>query len=344
LSAVLLLMAAVLTYQTTHQAERREARKPVPVEQWSKEYVQQLRGCWQDFLQVDLAESTHRAYGWHVRQYRKYCKAAGVREVPDAEMLGQFVVGRAQHGYALSTIEQGVYAVSRWALDLGVEGLAAELEVRRAMKVAAKLAVPSGQQKLPLDRRDLAAVADMLQKRGSWDFLGARDRALFLVGWSGMFRSSELVGISWEDVRERPKGLLLFMPRSKTDQAGEGAWVFIARCAQEKMCPVRAVQRLRRFACRDRDGQPVGAVFTAWEGEPEALAKGTVGVRLRKALEEIGMKRWDLYAAHWGNLGGESWSVGAASDGHGPLEVGCGARIPVPHSERDVESVCASAA
>jgi integrase len=190
-----------------------------------------------------------------------------------------------------------------------VEGLAAALEVRRAMQVAAKLAVPSGQRKLPLDRRDLATVVDMLQKRGSRDFLGVRDRALFLVGWSGMFRSSELVGISWEDVRERPKGLLLFVPRSKTDQAGEGAWVFIARCAQEKMCPVRAVQRLRRFACRGSDGQPVGVVFTAWEGEPEALAKGTVGVRLRKALEEIGMQRWDLYAAHSLCRGGATWAV-----------------------------------
>jgi hypothetical protein len=95
----------VLTYQAKHQAERRAARKPVPVEQWSAEYVQQVRGRWHDFLQLDLAASTHRSYGWHVQKYHKFCRAAGVAELPDAEVLGQFVVGRAQHGYALSTIE-----------------------------------------------------------------------------------------------------------------------------------------------------------------------------------------------------------------------------------------------
>jgi hypothetical protein len=104
-SAVLLLLSAVLMYQATHQAERRAARKPVPVEQWSQEYVKQLRGSWHDFLQLDLAESTHMSYGWHVPQYCTFCRAAGVTEVPVAQVLGQFVVGRAQHGYALSTIE-----------------------------------------------------------------------------------------------------------------------------------------------------------------------------------------------------------------------------------------------
>jgi hypothetical protein len=114
----------------------------------------------------------------------------GVPEMPTAQLLAQFVVGRAQHGYARSTIEQGVYAVSRWALDLGVEGLAAELVVRRAMKVAAKLAVPLVEQKLPLDRGDLRKVVSRLQQRGDEDFIGVRD----LSWWGGPACSGPL---SW---------------------------------------------------------------------------------------------------------------------------------------------------
>jgi site-specific recombinase XerC len=73
--------------------------------------------------------------------------------------------------------------------------------VRRALKVAAKLAVPKGKQKLPLDRRDLRRVVYALTGRGSVDFQGVRDRALFLLGWVGMFRSSELVSsVTWRDV------------------------------------------------------------------------------------------------------------------------------------------------
>ncbi|WIA31088.1 hypothetical protein OEZ86_001115 [Tetradesmus obliquus] len=278
-------LRAVLTYQARYQAQRRAARKPVPVEAWPAGFVLELREKWQDILQLDLAQSTHRSYGWHVRQYRQFCVAAGAPQQPDAQVLAQFVVGRAQHGYAVSTIEQGVYAVARWALDVGQEGLASDLVVRRAMKVAAKLAVPAGRQKLPLDRRELRAVVSSLQARGRRDFIGVRDAALFLLGWTGMFRSSILVGIDWEDLRpiQQKGGVLIYVPRSKTDQAGEGAWVFIACCEEEAMCPVQALWRLRRLAVQHERGDPVGPVFTAREGKQQRLRKTTVGVRLRKA-------------------------------------------------------------
>jgi integrase len=244
-----------------------------------------------------------------MRQFEKFCEVAGIQLQPDATALAQFVVGRAQHGYALSTIEQGVYAVSRWAQGKGVEGLAAALVVRQAMKVAAKLAVPAGRQKLPLDRQDLPAAVRVLQKQGARDFVGVRDRALFLVGWAGMFRSSELVGISWEDVREYRQGLLLYVPRSKTDQAREGAWVLIAICEQQEMCPVQAVRRLRGFARKGRDGQVTGPVFTSWPRGEEALSKGTVGIRLQKVLEKAGVDNWQQYAAHSLRRGGATWAV-----------------------------------
>eukprot|EP00882_Tetradesmus_deserticola_P008231 GHRQ01008676.1.p1 GENE.GHRQ01008676.1~~GHRQ01008676.1.p1 ORF type:complete len:348 (-),score=64.88 GHRQ01008676.1:210-1253(-) len=304
-------LSAVLTYQARYQAERHAARKPVPVEAWSEDYVLKLRGSWQDFLRLDLAQSTDRSYNWHVSQYLKFCAAAGVPATPDALVLAQFVVGRAQHGYAVSTIELGVYAVARWVLDAGMEGLASELVVRRALKVAAKLAVPTGKQKLPLDRQDLRLVVAALRERGRQDFVGVRDAALFLLGWTGMFRSSELVGIDWDVVRPIPQrgGVLLYVPYSKTDQAGVGAWVFIACCEDEEMCPVQALWRLRRLAVKDAQGSPIGPVFTAWEGKQRRLAKTTVGVRLQKALQSVGVQNWDLYAAHSLRRGGATWAV-----------------------------------
>lgn len=282
----------------------------MPVEAWASEYVQQLRGDWQQFLRKDLEESTHRAYSWHERQYLQFCAVAGVEVVPDAEVLAQFVVGRAQHGYAISTIEQGVYAVARWALERGVEGLASQLVVRRALKVAAKLAVPGG-QKLPLDRRDLRAVVAVLRQQGQQHFIAVRDAALFLLGWAGMFRSSELVGIDWDDLRAvGQRGVLIFVPRSKTDQAGEGAWVFISACdAEEQMCPVRALLRLRQLAPRDVQGEPVGPVFRALPDRPRRLSKGTVGIRLHKWLKQAQVQDFDLYAAHSLRRGGATWAV-----------------------------------
>jgi len=186
--------------------QQRSSRQPVPVSRWDRSYADRLEADWDRLLQLDLASSTHKTYTYHQEQYRTFCSLMGRRERPEAHTLAQFVIGRAQHGYALSTIEQGVYAVQRWGADLGIEQLAANSEVQRALKVAARLAVPTGRQKLPLDRRDLRLAVYELASRGQQDYVSVRDRAMLLLGWSGMFRSSELVGIDWEHVPSASQG------------------------------------------------------------------------------------------------------------------------------------------
>eukprot|EP00775_Hariotina_reticulata_P001773 gene1773-biopygen3211 len=255
---------------------------------------------------MDLATNTHKAYDVHQRQYRDFCERMKRPAIPEPHTLAQFVVGRAMNGYALSTIEQGVYAVARWGADLGKEHLSSDFEVRRALKVAAKTAVPKGHQKLPLDRRDLRRVVYHLVGAARDGFVHVRDRALFLLGWAGMFRSSELVGLKWCDVSFTPSaGALLHISRSKTDQGGRGALVFIAPCTHEVlMCPVAALKRLRGLV-----GTSDGPVFTSRAGQPDALAKTTVAIRLRKALQAVGVSDWDLYAAHSLRRGGATWAV-----------------------------------
>lgn len=304
-------VAAVLNRHAVLQQARRGNQRPVPVQEWGRGYMAQLQENWRDYLQMDLANSTHRAYDYHQRQFKEFCRLAELPVKPAPRALAQFVIGRAEHGYALSTIEQGVYAVARWALDLGIENLATDLEVKRAMKVASKLAVPVGRQKLPLDRRDLRRVVDYLAQSGSQDFIGVQDRALFLLGWAGMFRSSELVSIQWADLyftKSKP-GVMVHVPRSKTDQTGEGAWVFVAGCAAEQaMCPVKALQRLQQLYVTSGSGA-VGPVFKGLLHSTKALSKTTVGTRLRKSMEQVGIEDWQLYAAHSLRRGGATWAV-----------------------------------
>ena len=82
------------------------------------------------------------------------------------------------------------------------------------------------------------------------DLAGLRDGALFLVGLAGAFRRSELVGIDREHLRFDAKGVIVRIPRSKTDQTGEGADVALPRTGGET-CPVRALEEwLRRAKIR----------------------------------------------------------------------------------------------
>ena len=101
------------------------------------------------------------------------------------------------------------------------------------------------------------------------DLAGLRDRALFLVGLAGAFRRSELVGIDVSHLRFEAASVIVRIPRSKTDQAGEGADVALPRMRGEETCPVRALEDwLRRGKIRR------GAVFR------RITAAGTIEGRL----------------------------------------------------------------
>jgi len=70
-----------------------------------------------------------------------------------------------------------------------------------------------------------ALTADLVAKavrKIPTDVLGLRDRALLLLGFAGAFRRSELVALDVADIERHPKGLIVHLRRSKTDQAGEG--------------------------------------------------------------------------------------------------------------------------
>lgn len=71
---------------------------------------------------------------------------------------------------------------------------------------------------------------------------GARDRALLLVGFAGAFRRSELVQLRFEDLRFTDEGLVVTIPRSKTDPEGEGQTVGIPHGSHPETCPVRALR------------------------------------------------------------------------------------------------------
>jgi integrase len=71
---------------------------------------------------------------------------------------------------------------------------------------------------------------------------GLRDRALFLLGFAGAMRRSELVGLDLSHVTWTADGLKLLIERSKTDAEGAGAEIAIPCGRSEETCPVLALQ------------------------------------------------------------------------------------------------------
>jgi integrase len=72
--------------------------------------------------------------------------------------------------------------------------------------------------------------------------IGARDRALILLGFAGAFRRSELVALDIVDRAFDGDGLTVILRRSKVDQEGGGRKIGIPFGANPETCPVRTVQ------------------------------------------------------------------------------------------------------
>lgn len=106
------------------------------------------------------------------------------------------------------------------------------------------------------------------------DTAGLRDRALFLVGFAGALRRSELVAIDHGHLRFEAGHVTIHIPRSKSDQERKGADIALPRRRDEAgavsaTCPVQALERwLARGKIRR------GAVFRS------VTAGGRLGDRL----------------------------------------------------------------
>ncbi|GGG05872.1 MULTISPECIES: site-specific integrase [Cysteiniphilum] len=73
--------------------------------------------------------------------------------------------------------------------------------------------------------------------------INLRDKAIFLLGFSGGFRSAELLSLMINDIAFKPQGLILTIRRSKTDQEGRGHTLAIPFNRKDKLyCPVIALK------------------------------------------------------------------------------------------------------
>lgn len=88
----------------------------------------------------------------------------------------------------------------------------------------------------PLLRDDLLMVLDAMGNR----LKDVRDQALLLIGFAGGLRRSELVGLDVADIEHVRQGIILHLPRSKTDQEGNGQKIGIPH-GRTRWCPVSAL-------------------------------------------------------------------------------------------------------
>ena len=231
------------------------------------------------------AASTLRAYRADLANFRAWCMTHGLQPMPAApETVGAYLAA-AGLGYALSTLRRRVAAIAR-AHRIAKQPLdTRHPAIRETLRGIARTHGQPARRSAALTTRE---IRRLVQACGA-DLAGARDRALFLLGFAGALRRSELVGLDVEHATPTAEGLRLLIVRSKTDKAGEGAEIGIPRGRSPETCPVAALAAW--LAAAELKAGPIFRKVTRWGAvEPARLHPDAVRQILRRRAAQAGVK------------------------------------------------------
>ncbi len=253
-----------------------------------------LAGRTRDFLAAAKAESTRRAYRSDWSHFDTWCRAHGLASLPATPGTVALYITDLASSHRPGTIRRRLTVIGRAHLAAGYASPAGMREalVGETLKGIRRTLGTAQAGKRPLLTEQLRAMIAALPE----NLQGMRDRALLLAGFAGGFRRSELAALEVEHVRLEKDGLVITLPRSKTDQEGQGRAVAIPYGSHPQTCPVRAYR-----AWMEAAGIQRGAIFREIDRHgrvhERGLHKDSVGGIVKRAAARIGLKAAD-YAGH----------------------------------------------
>ena len=211
------------------------------------------------YVAAARAANTLRGYRSDWREFAAWAGAHGAEVLPaTAATISGYLTELARHGAKVGTMTRRLSGI-RFAHRL--RNLPDPTEHARVGAVSEGIRRTHGappEQAAPLMPPELFDVLDACPHARTWrtpgrapepDLAGARDRALLLVGFVAALRRSELAALIVDRIAEHPNGLVLTVPRSKTNPTGEQVeLVVLPRAGNPTPCPVTALRRWEQLA------------------------------------------------------------------------------------------------
>lgn len=185
------------------------------------------------------SDATKIAYARDFIQFEQWCLEMDADCLPaDPGTLATYLVYMNETGKAPSTIRRAMTSI-RQAHRLAGETTPINDAVREVEKGIRRERGIAQNKAKPLLLEQLEIVLSRIPS----DFIGIRDKAIILIGFLGAFRRSEIVSIDLEHIEEVPQGIVITLPRSKTDQEGEGRLIPIPWVHDTSLCAVTALRK-----------------------------------------------------------------------------------------------------
>lgn len=272
------------TQHPAHVPALSRGRVPAPVlPSVLADRVTALRGA-------SKAENTRRAYLSDWRAWESWCLAHDLDPMPAHPATVCAYLADQSERVKVSTLRRHLATVSKAHETAGLPTPCRDTSVKDTLAGLRREKGTARSEAPGLLAPDLRATLDTLPG----NLAGVRDRALLLVGWSAGLRRSELAALTWGDLTPDPLGMVLTLTRSKTDQAGEGRQVGLARETVGAVCPVFALDLWRDALAHENAGMvaataPVFPRVDRWGHLGGAMSGQAVGAVIERRTRAAGL-------------------------------------------------------
>lgn len=184
-----------------------------------------------DLAKSALADNTKKAYNSDWNQLGQWLKAKSVGFPMTEQAVIEFINYLASQGNASATIKRkissisvlhkangyvdGANPVSSSNVDLSLKGISKRLGTYQTQAAAMRL--------------KHLELLDYHFSHVGLDLIAVRDLLIINMAFDGLLRRSEIINVTVADIShaETGNGGKLFIPKSKSDQTGEGAYVWL---------------------------------------------------------------------------------------------------------------------
>lgn len=245
----------------------------------------------QRFLAASISENSRKAYQSDLSDFIRW----GGRVPCEPATLAAFIASRA-NTLSAHTISRRIAGISHAHIVQDLPDPAKTPLVRAVLRGLRRLNGRPQRRVSPLLKDDLLRMLPFM--RG---LKGLRDRALILTGFSAALRRSELVALKVEHIRFETRGILITLPRSKTDQTWQGRNIAVPH-GRAPLCPVEAlsewlthsriqegpifrpISRGNQISTRQLTAQSVALILKAYATAAGFDAKNVSGHSLRSGF------------------------------------------------------------
>lgn len=241
------------------------------------------------YERASLSDNTLYVYAMAWKDFEEFCRTklheSSLPASPEAVRL--YITFLDQQ--SVRTIDVKLAAIARKHRDTGYQDPTIDERVKSVMSGIRRRINASPVKKAPVLPEELSRMINALPDTVT----GKRDKAILLVGFSGAFRRSELVGLILKDIHFGKDGMTIKLNRSKTDQEGTQDIEKSIPKLKSEMCPVDALREWLKIA-NIKDGAVFRKVDKWGHIRKVALTPQSVALIVKRSAEAAGIDSENL--------------------------------------------------